>query len=90
MLTGEYDYLTTPDDGRRTAEGIPGAEFIAKYRPTLGDQAAGQVYPRRWRTVCHLCYNVRSRRGTPFFQTYFRGSSTRDLFSVIHRRGCYD
>ena len=28
MLTGEYDYLTPPDDGRRTAEQIKGAEFI--------------------------------------------------------------
>jgi pimeloyl-ACP methyl ester carboxylesterase len=28
MLTGEYDYLTTPEDGRRTADGIPGAEFL--------------------------------------------------------------
>jgi pimeloyl-ACP methyl ester carboxylesterase len=28
MLTGDYDYLTTPEDGRRTAEAIKGAEFI--------------------------------------------------------------
>lgn len=28
MLTGEYDYLTTPEDSRRTAEGIKNAEFI--------------------------------------------------------------
>ncbi len=28
MLTGEYDYLTTPEDGRRTAAQIKGAEFI--------------------------------------------------------------
>lgn len=28
MLTGEYDYLTTPEDGRRTASQINGAEFI--------------------------------------------------------------
>ena len=28
MLTGDYDYLTTPEDGRRTTEGIKGAEFI--------------------------------------------------------------
>lgn len=28
MLTGEYDYLTTPDDARRTANGIPGATDI--------------------------------------------------------------
>lgn len=28
MLTGEYDYLTPPEEGRRTASEIPGAEFI--------------------------------------------------------------
>jgi pimeloyl-ACP methyl ester carboxylesterase len=28
MLTGTYDYLTTPDDGRRTADHIKNAHFI--------------------------------------------------------------
>ncbi|MGH3250931.1 MAG: alpha/beta fold hydrolase, partial [Trebonia sp.] len=28
MLTGEYDYLTTPEDGQRTAGKIRGASFI--------------------------------------------------------------
>jgi pimeloyl-ACP methyl ester carboxylesterase len=28
MLTGDYDYLTTPEDGQRTAEQIKGGEFI--------------------------------------------------------------
>lgn len=28
MLTGEYDYLTTPEEGDRTAQQIPGATFI--------------------------------------------------------------
>ena len=28
MLTGDYDYLTTPEDSRETAEQIRGAEFI--------------------------------------------------------------
>ncbi len=28
MLTGEYDYLTPPEEGRRTADGIKGAHFI--------------------------------------------------------------
>ena len=28
MLTGTYDYLTTPDDGRRTADRIKNAHFI--------------------------------------------------------------
>jgi pimeloyl-ACP methyl ester carboxylesterase len=28
VMTGEYDYLTTPADGKRTATGIPGGQFI--------------------------------------------------------------
>lgn len=28
ILTGEYDYLTTPEDSQRTADQITGAEFI--------------------------------------------------------------
>jgi pimeloyl-ACP methyl ester carboxylesterase len=28
MLTGTYDYLTTPDDGRRTADHIKNGQFI--------------------------------------------------------------
>ena len=28
IMNGEYDYLTPPEDGRRTAEQIRGAEFI--------------------------------------------------------------
>src|SRR5690606_28632836 len=28
MLTGDYDYLTTPEDSARTAAQIPNAEFI--------------------------------------------------------------
>jgi hypothetical protein len=28
MLTGDYDYLTTPEDGQRTADQIKGGEFI--------------------------------------------------------------
>jgi pimeloyl-ACP methyl ester carboxylesterase len=27
-MTGDYDYLTTPEDSKRTAEQIKGAEFI--------------------------------------------------------------
>jgi pimeloyl-ACP methyl ester carboxylesterase len=27
-MTGEYDYSCTPEDGRRTAAAIPGAEAI--------------------------------------------------------------
>jgi pimeloyl-ACP methyl ester carboxylesterase len=28
MMTGQYDYLTTPEDGQRTASHIRNAEFI--------------------------------------------------------------
>jgi pimeloyl-ACP methyl ester carboxylesterase len=28
MLTGDYDYLTTPEDSARTAKQIKGGEFI--------------------------------------------------------------
>jgi pimeloyl-ACP methyl ester carboxylesterase len=28
MLTGEYDYLTTPEESQHTADGIEGAEFF--------------------------------------------------------------
>ena len=28
LMTGDYDYLTTPEDSKRTAEQIKGAEFI--------------------------------------------------------------
>ena len=44
MLTGEYDYLTTPDDGRRTADGIPGAEFLEMSE--IGHFPMSENYPR--------------------------------------------
>ena len=44
MLTGEYDYLTTPNDGRRTAEGIPGAEFLEMSE--IGHFPMSENYPR--------------------------------------------
>jgi pimeloyl-ACP methyl ester carboxylesterase len=28
LLTGEYDYLSTPEDSKRTADQIPGAKFV--------------------------------------------------------------
>jgi hypothetical protein len=28
MLTGEYDYLTTPEESKRTTDGIEGDEFF--------------------------------------------------------------
>jgi len=43
MLTGEYDYLTPPDDGRRTAEQIKGAEFIKM--ESIGHFPMSENYP---------------------------------------------
>ena len=44
MLTGEYDYLTTPEDGRRTASQIRGAEFIEMQG--IGHFPMSENYPR--------------------------------------------
>lgn len=44
MLTGEYDYLTTPEDGARTAEQIRGAEFIEMKE--IGHFPMSENYPR--------------------------------------------
>jgi pimeloyl-ACP methyl ester carboxylesterase len=43
MLTGAYDYLTTPEDSRRTADGIYGAEFIEM--PDIGHFPMSENYP---------------------------------------------
>lgn len=44
ILTGEYDYLTTPEDGKRTADGIPGAEFFKMTE--IGHFPMSENYPR--------------------------------------------
>ena len=44
MLTGDYDYLTTPEDGRRTASQIKGAEFIEM--KDIGHFPMSENYPR--------------------------------------------
>jgi pimeloyl-ACP methyl ester carboxylesterase len=43
MLTGEYDYLTTPEDSKRTADGIEGAEFIEMAK--IGHFPMSENYP---------------------------------------------
>lgn len=43
MLTGEYDYLTTPEDSKRTADGISGAEFIEMKK--IGHFPMSENYP---------------------------------------------
>lgn len=43
LLTGEYDYLTTPDDSRRTANQIRGAEFIEMKK--IGHFPMSENYP---------------------------------------------
>lgn len=44
LLTGEYDYLTTPEDSRRTAERIKGAEFVEMKE--IGHFPMSENYPR--------------------------------------------
>ncbi|BCW66783.1 carboxylesterase [Arthrobacter sp. NicSoilB4] len=43
LMTGEYDYLTTPEDGARTASQIPGAEFIEM--KAIGHFPMSENYP---------------------------------------------
>lgn len=43
MLTGEYDYLTTPNDSKRTADCILGAEFIEMEK--IGHFPMSENYP---------------------------------------------
>jgi pimeloyl-ACP methyl ester carboxylesterase len=43
MLTGDYDYLTTPEDGRRTARQIRGATFIEM--KSIGHFPMSENYP---------------------------------------------
>ena len=48
LMTGEYDYSCTPEDGRRTAAAIPGAEAIEMkgmgHFPMSENPAAFQEY----------------------------------------------
>jgi pimeloyl-ACP methyl ester carboxylesterase len=44
LLNGDYDYLTTPEDGRRTASRIKGAEFIEM--KGIGHFPMSENYPR--------------------------------------------
>lgn len=44
MLTGEYDYLTPPSAGRKTADQIKGAEFIEMKE--IGHFPMSENYPR--------------------------------------------
>ncbi|CDR07214.1 alpha/beta fold hydrolase [Streptomyces iranensis] len=44
MLTGDYDYLTTPEDGERTAKQIRGAEFVEM--KDIGHFPMSENYPR--------------------------------------------
>lgn len=43
MMTGEYDYLTTPEDSERTANAIPGAQFIEMEK--IGHFPMSENYP---------------------------------------------
>ncbi|GAA3755288.1 alpha/beta fold hydrolase [Salinactinospora qingdaonensis] len=43
LITGEYDYLTTPEDSQRTADGISGATFIKMEK--IGHFPMSENYP---------------------------------------------
>src|SRR3954452_4468702 len=44
MLTGAEDYLTTAEEAKRTADGIPGAEFLEMSE--IGHFPMSENYPR--------------------------------------------
>ncbi|MBW8706701.1 hypothetical protein MBT84_44455 [Streptomyces sp. MBT84] len=62
MLTGEYDYLTTPEDGRRTANAIPGAEFIEMKK--IGHFPMSENYPRFAQYLNLALHHIHERTDT--------------------------
>jgi pimeloyl-ACP methyl ester carboxylesterase len=63
MLTGEYDYLTPPDDGRRTAEQIKGAEFIKM--EGIGHFPMSENYPVFKGYLQQALQSIESKLGAP-------------------------
>lgn len=59
LLTGEYDYLTPPEAGQRTAEGIPGAEFITMTE--IGHFPMSENYPR-FKEYLHQALQIVARK----------------------------
>ena len=62
MLTGDYDYLTTPEDGRRTAEQIRGAEFIEM--KGIGHFPMSENYPVFKEYLQQALQTIESKVGT--------------------------
>jgi pimeloyl-ACP methyl ester carboxylesterase len=62
VMTGEYDYLTTPADGKRTARGIEGAEFLEM--KGIGHFPMSENYPvfREYLTAALTSIENRSAR----------------------------
>jgi pimeloyl-ACP methyl ester carboxylesterase len=65
IMNGEYDYLTVPEDGRRTAEQIRGAEFIEM--KGIGHFPMSENYPlfkEYLQQALHTIENLDSMSGT--------------------------
>ncbi|GGI98153.1 alpha/beta fold hydrolase [Streptomyces brasiliensis] len=62
MLTGDYDYLTTPEDGERTAKQIRGAEFIEM--KDIGHFPMSENYPRFAPYLKRALQRIEERTGT--------------------------
>lgn len=63
MLTGEYDYLTPPDEGRRTADQIRRASFIEM--EGIGHFPMSENYPAFKPYLEQALTMIRERAGTP-------------------------
>src|SRR5947209_6655018 len=63
MLTGDYDYLTTPEDGQRTAEQIKGAEFIEMN--DIGHFPMSENYPLFKEYLQQALRIIEDRTGAP-------------------------
>jgi Predicted hydrolases or acyltransferases (alpha/beta hydrolase superfamily) len=61
MLTGEYDYLTTPEDGSRTAQQIRGGEFIEMKE--IGHFPMSENYPRFAGYLKQALQRIKERTG---------------------------
>ncbi len=62
MLTGEYDYLTTPQDSARTAERIHNAEFVEMKE--IGHFPMSENYPRFRPHLLRALELLRANRST--------------------------
>ncbi|MCA1731396.1 MAG: alpha/beta hydrolase, partial [Actinobacteria bacterium] len=63
ILNGEYDYLTTPEAGKRTADQISGAEFIEM--EGIGHFPMSENYPRFKGYLQQALRIIEDRTGSP-------------------------